>query len=275
MAVEHEIAATAASAARSRSSPSSDSSVQPAQHRGPAARSARRVGLRGSRVQCVAGLGVVLDVVAVVEEQQVVQQAVVADRAAGVLVVAVQPAQAQAQRRSRAGRPSGRSAVCQASQRTPTGPAPAATSTRSCRSRRQPPGDAGVVGQVPAAPDRLRDAEQHAQVEGEQRVQRPRAEERPVDEVVGDGVGVPPQPHGDDGSVGTASSRAPCADARATSRASHGECRRRPGRGRRSVAVLMAAIPSPRCPCLCPFDPWAVWPAAAVSAPCRCWAGPW
>jgi hypothetical protein len=41
---------------------------------------------------------VVLDVVAVVEEQEVVQPAVVADRAARVLVVAVQPAQRQAGR---------------------------------------------------------------------------------------------------------------------------------------------------------------------------------
>src|SRR5687767_9005288 len=44
-----------------------------------------------------AGAGVVLDVVAVIEEQQVVEVAVMAGGAAGVLVAALEPAEAEAQ----------------------------------------------------------------------------------------------------------------------------------------------------------------------------------
>ena len=57
---------------------------------------------------------------------------------------------------------------------------------------------ATAVGQVAVAPERLRHAEQDAQIEAEQGVKPARPEERPVDEVVRDGVGVPPQTHGDD-----------------------------------------------------------------------------
>jgi hypothetical protein len=50
-----------------------------------------------------------------------------------------------------------------------------------------------VMRQVPVAPERLGHAEQQAQVRGERPVQGARAEERQMDEVVSDCIGIPPE----------------------------------------------------------------------------------
>jgi hypothetical protein len=49
---------------------------------------------------------------------------------------------------------------------------------------------------MPLAPKRLRNAHQHALTRGEDQIEPSRAEERTMDEVVGDGVFVPPDANG-------------------------------------------------------------------------------
>jgi hypothetical protein len=54
------------------------------------------------------------------------------------------------------------------------------------------------MGQVPIAPEHLGDAHEHALTAREHGVERPRSEEGPMNEVVGNGVRVPPQTDGDE-----------------------------------------------------------------------------
>ena len=63
----------------------------------------------------------------------------------------------------------------------------------------QAPRDAGVVRQVAVAPEGLRKAEKQGQRGGEQPVEAGGSEEGPVDEVVGNGIGVPPDSERDHG----------------------------------------------------------------------------
>jgi hypothetical protein len=55
-----------------------------------------------------------------------------------------------------------------------------------------------VVGEVPLAPERLRESEQDSQASGERLIRQPVPEEWPVDEMVGDGVRAPPDAQRDD-----------------------------------------------------------------------------
>src|SRR5262249_60216035 len=131
---------------------------EPAQHGRRAAGPAAGPGRVGQQRPVQARPGVVLGVVAVVEEQEVIEGAVVADGAAArVLVVAVQGAQTQAE--EVAGDVGGQEEPgVPGKQRTPQGqdqgrldggaaaPAP-------------PPGDPGAGGQGPGAADRLAPAQ--------------------------------------------------------------------------------------------------------------------
>ncbi len=63
----------------------------------------------------------------------------------------------------------------------------------------QSPLDVCVMREVAVAPEGLRKAEEQTQRGGEEAVEAGRPEEGPVDEVMGDGIGVPPDSEGDDG----------------------------------------------------------------------------
>src|SRR6185295_1018079 len=72
--------------------------VDPAEHRRPPARTCAGKWPAGQSRPMLARPQVMLDVVAVVEEQPVIEPAVVAGRPCRVLEVALQPAQAEAKR---------------------------------------------------------------------------------------------------------------------------------------------------------------------------------
>jgi hypothetical protein len=114
-----------------------------------------------------------------------------------MLVVAVQPAQAEAADES--GQVNGgekqRRATCD---RRPQQEDERDLSGEIERQARRTP-DAGVVGEMTNAPQRVRKPEQPAQIEREERV---RSEERPVNEIVRDRVGIPPERQRDDGRGG-------------------------------------------------------------------------
>ena len=55
-----------------------------------------------------------------------------------------------------------------------------------------------VMSQMPVPPDGLRKAKQHAEKNGVRAIPSARSKERQMDEIVRDGVGVPPQADGDD-----------------------------------------------------------------------------
>lgn len=59
-----------------------------------------------------------------------------------------------------------------------------------------------MMPQVTFAPERLRHSKQQAQKHGENYVQNASAKERPMDEIMGDGVRVPPEPERDDRKIG-------------------------------------------------------------------------
>ena len=154
-----------------RSSPSRDSASSQRSTAGQRLVGASPRARLGNSRPVGAGPGVVFGVVAVVEEQQVVQtgrndwscpRRVRSSRAAST---------GRGRGRSRARRRSGRTSRGPRRQRRPQGQHQRRLSAAICRSKPQPPGGARVVRQVPVAPDRLRDAEQDAQVQGEQRVE--------------------------------------------------------------------------------------------------------
>ena len=84
----------------------------------------------------------------------------------------------------------------------------------------------GMVGEVAQAPEGLGEAEDEAEVEGENSVEPPRGKEGTVDEVVGDGVGAPPQGDRDQQRRWVEEKRCACKNARLIRTVSHLERRR-------------------------------------------------
>src|SRR5215218_8173259 len=145
----------------------------------------------------LAGPQVMLDVIAVIEEQPVVEPAVMAGRPADMLEASLKPAQAESKSIPRQvdadeehRRHRGKSCPHRHDNGDfdPDAPRPAEGAI-----------DAAVMTKVPGAPQPLRYAEKRARVDRERAIQGARSEERTVNEVVRDRIGIPPQGDGDDG----------------------------------------------------------------------------
>ena len=164
---------------------------EPPQHRWPSAGLAVGAVRFAVARPMTAGSLVVLDVKAVVEEQRVVQASVMAARPVRVFVVAVYLAQGEtndpARQIYRQEHP--RRDRCKRDPQTDD----EAEFSEKRRGESKAMPHAGVMAEVTALPQLLRDAEHETQPGGVSTVHPPRAEERPMDEVVRDRIGVPPQ----------------------------------------------------------------------------------
>ena len=137
-----------------------------------------------------------LDVVAVVEEQEIVDAPVMTGRAAGMLVVALELAEpktdqpaGQVDRKERPRRDRG-----------PCDPEPDHERRLDRHGTRPSNGARGarVMREMPGPPQALRHAEDQAQEDRVDPVEGGRDKKRPVDEIVRDGVRIPPQPNRDE-----------------------------------------------------------------------------
>ena len=139
---------------------------------------------------------VVLGVVAVVEEEHVVERSVMARHAAEVLIVSMQRAEHEAGDVARQVRREKKRRRSRSQRR------PEEHDEAGLQQHLSGESDAtlvaGVMCEVAIAPERLRKSEQDAQRCSERLVREAMAEERPVDEVVRDRVRVPPDAEGDE-----------------------------------------------------------------------------
>src|SRR6266567_962067 len=139
---------------------------------------------------------VMLDVIPIVEQQEVIQPAVVTDRTSRVFVVALQMTKPEPDEKTR--QVNGHhKAWSKDEQRSPQSDRCAKVERRELQVMPlAPPLDRKMMRQVPRSPERLWKAKQKREVAREAGVQRSRPEKRPVDELVRDRVRVPPQPNG-------------------------------------------------------------------------------
>ena len=66
----------------------------------------------------------------------------------------------------------------------------------------EPPSSGRMVSEMPFAPEGLWNTQQNAQEQRKSHIQSAESKKRPVNKIVGDGIGVPPQPQGNDWGVG-------------------------------------------------------------------------
>ena len=136
-----------------------------------------------------------LDVVTIVKEEPVVAGAVVTGRSPRMFVMAVQPAQSEAEQKC------GEVGFEKETSAEGSECAPNECDGRyfqrqlSCHA--QAPWIAAVMRQMPLLPKRLRNAGQRAEIDREASVCSSAAKERKVDEIVSDRVGSPPDSESD------------------------------------------------------------------------------
>src|SRR6185436_4766013 len=168
----------------------------PAEDSGPGTGAGVELFILREIVPVSAGVGVMFEVVAVVEEEEIVESAVVTGGAAGVLKVPLEPAETEAGEVG--GGVSGEEEFwggC--GEERPENEEGKGFDCERCGDF-EFPFAIGVVGEVALTPEGLGEADDEGEVKGEEAVEGARREEGAVNEIVGDGVGGPPHAEGDE-----------------------------------------------------------------------------
>ena len=140
-------------------------------------------------------MGVVLDMVAIVQKQRLVQPAVVAGGPAGVFKMPLEKTEAQAEQV--AGNINREKEFWRDNEEDNPQRQHQAGFTDQVPGPFQAPAHVCMMCQVPVAPEPLRNAEEKTLAGGEETVPGPLLEEGQMNKVVGDGVAVPPEAKSD------------------------------------------------------------------------------
>jgi hypothetical protein len=164
---------------------------EPSKNRGPAAGTGVLPGLPREVPPMLRRTCVVFDMVAVIEEEPIVEPAVMAHGSAGVFVVTLQRAERQSQQVTRQ-IDLDEEAWCINEQESPHS-SNEERLAKELAGKPKPPWNAGMMRQMPVTPESLREPKQQAQADREKKVPDPLPEERTMNEIVGDRVGIPPK----------------------------------------------------------------------------------